>query len=152
MSNSLVAVSSPIPPQLDLIPHSLLLAVCLLEFELTSFTIKMDILANHVKVRWRLEKKNTSMFIHPLTHSLTNIYWMPTPVGNCVSGYATWWAKQTFTTPWRQRSLLGGDDSQQVNKQIKWVLNAHSVQEMESEHQWWLGLNTASKRTLPGGF
>lgn len=74
MSNSLVAVSSPIPPQLDLIPHSPLLAVCLLEFELTSFTIKMDILANHVKVWWRLEKKITSTFIHPLTHSLTNIY------------------------------------------------------------------------------
>lgn len=75
MSNSLLAVSSPIPPQLDLIPHSPLLAVCLLEFELTSFIIKMDILANHVKVWWRLEKKKqTNMFIHPLTHSLTNIY------------------------------------------------------------------------------
>lgn len=78
MSNSLLAVSSPIPPQLDLIPHSPLLAVCLLEFELTSFIIKMDILANHVKVWRRLEKKKkkhqTNMFIHPLTHSLTNIY------------------------------------------------------------------------------
>lgn len=50
MLNSLLAVSSPIPLQLDLIPHSPLLAVCLLEFELTSFIIKMDILANHVKV------------------------------------------------------------------------------------------------------
>lgn len=73
MSNSLVAVSSPIPPQLDLISHSPLLAVCLLEFELTSFTIKMDILANHVKVWWRLEKKKKQKtpacsFIHLPIH------------------------------------------------------------------------------------
>lgn len=72
MSNSLVAVSSPIPPQLDLIPHSPLLAVCLLEFELTSFTIKMDILANHVKVWWRLEKNKNKTpacsFIHLPIH------------------------------------------------------------------------------------
>lgn len=88
MSNSLVAVSSPIPPQLDLIPHSPLLAVCLLEFELTSFTIKMDILANHVKVWWRLEKNKTKhQHVHSSTYPFTNKYLLN---ANSVSGYATW--------------------------------------------------------------
>lgn len=89
MSNSLLAVSSPIPPQLDLIPHSPLLAVCLLEFELTSFIIKMDILANHVKVWRRLEKKKKTpnQHVHSSTYPFTNKYLLN---ANSVSGYATW--------------------------------------------------------------